>query len=106
MGERWATTLTAMSVNLTLELTVGGMPADSIDPMLEAIGAVLRKRQIDQDVVLSTVAGEVRGVTPYPMIISRSYEWCPEVEADITAAVAEVAPGVTPVITWGSPDEP
>ncbi len=95
-----------MSVNLTLNFRVGGLADDASTPVLEAIQAVLRQHGIARDVTLTIVDGEIRGVTPYPMIISRSYEWCPRVESDLSAAVAVVAPSAVPEITWDSPDQP
>jgi len=95
-----------MSVNLKLQLRVSNVPDEATEPVLDAVKAVLVERQIANDVVLTARTGEVHGVTPYPMIISRSYLWCPEVEADLTAAVAAVAPAAKCEITWDSPDEP
>jgi hypothetical protein len=94
-----------MSVNLTLSLRVAGLSGDQSEAVAAAIGAVLKQHDIERDVVLSAVDGELRGTTPYPMIISRSWEWCPRVEADIASAVATVAPAATPSVTWDSPDE-
>jgi hypothetical protein len=95
-----------MSVNLTMDLRITGVPAELQDAALKAVGGVLRQHGIERDVVLGTVEGELRGVTPYPMIISRSYEWCPRVESDLAAAVAAVVPSAVPKITWDSPDQP
>lgn len=94
-----------MSVNLTLRFRVSNVPPEATESVLDAVQAVLVKRQIAGDVVLTAVADEVHGVTPYPMIISRSYLWCPKVEADLADAVAAVAPGAKCEITWDSPDE-
>ena len=94
-----------MSVNLTLHLRVAGLSGDQSGTVAAAIGAVLKQHDIERDIVLSEVDGELRGTTPYPMIISRSWEWCPRVEADIATAVATVAPAAIAAITWDSPDE-
>lgn len=97
--------LSVVSVNLNMHLRVANIPANAGDSVLEAIRAVLRREQIDKDVVLTFTDGTVEGATPYPMIISRSYLWCPKVEADLTAAVAAAVPGLVPEITWDYPDE-
>ncbi len=94
-----------MSVNLTMELRIADVPADAGAPVLDAVRAVLRLHDIERDVVLAFADGTISGTTPYPMIISRSYLWCPKVEADLAAAVAAVAPNLAPEITWGYPDE-
>jgi hypothetical protein len=94
-----------MSVNLTLDLRVAGLAGDQGDTVAAAIGAVCQQHDIERDVVLSVVDGELRGATPYPMIISRAWKWRPLVEADIVAAVASVAPDAVASFTWGSPDE-
>ncbi len=94
-----------MSVNLTLQLHISNIPAETTESVLDAAKAVLVEHQIANDVVLTARTGEVQGITPYPMIISRSYLWCPKVEADLTAAVAALAPDAKCEITWDSPDE-
>ena len=94
-----------MSVNVTLDLRVTGLSDGQREAAVAAIAAVLQQHDIERDIVLSEVDGEIRGTTPYAMIISRAWEWEPLVEADLAASVAAVAPAATVSVVWDSPDE-
>jgi hypothetical protein len=94
-----------MSVNVTLDLRVTGLSDGQSEGAVAAIAAVLKQHDIAREIVLSEVDGEIRGTTPYPMIISRAWQWKPIVEADLAAAVAAVAPAAAVSVTWDSPDE-
>jgi len=85
-----------MSVNLHLRLNVKGYNPSRIGAIQEAVQAIFEDEEIDSDMSLlqeskdGDTAKLVSQSDPaYPVIISSSYTWLPEVQAALLAAVNE-----------------
>jgi hypothetical protein len=100
-----------MSVNLELNLTISGLADQAqADRLLEAMNTLLREYGVDGDLMLWVEQGastgpSIVGGTPYPLIISRSYEWRPAFEAAVEGLVEKVAPPAEVEFAWSWPDE-
>jgi hypothetical protein len=88
-----------MSVNLHLSIRVAGYSPGRGEAIKQAIQAIIQRESIDND--LPPLKESVEGQTPilvtrsnpdYPVIVSSSYTWIPEIQAALSQA-AEAANG-------------
>ena len=101
MADLWFNDSVSINVNLFLTVTGAGGPE-----IVDTIEGVLRKHAVDGDVYLSDTGDRVVGETPFPLIITGFGQWSEAFEADLTAAVAAVAPAAEVELAWDFPDEP
>jgi hypothetical protein len=84
-----------MSVNLHLSVKVSGYNPSRCGVIKQAIQAVFEREQIENDMSPLAESGEgsppvlsSRSNRDYPVVISSSYTWIPEVQASLSQAVA------------------
>jgi hypothetical protein len=84
-----------MSVNLHLSIRVSGYVPSRSGAIKQAIQAVFEREQIENDMSPLEESGEgparilsSRSDPDYPVIISSSYTWIPEVQTSLLQAVA------------------
>ncbi|MEV7618476.1 hypothetical protein [Streptomyces sp. NPDC089799] len=99
-----------MSVNIEFSFQVTNV-ADGTQAraVIEELRELMRDEGIDDQVRMAVEEGDgaclVVGETTYPLIVSRSYLWCPEFEKSVAWYVKEAAPSATAVLEWNYPDE-
>ncbi|MFG2293614.1 hypothetical protein [Streptomyces sp. NPDC048603] len=99
-----------MSVNIEFGFRVTNIADEA---QAQAVITELRELMRDEgigDQVRMAVEEEdgaclVVGETVFPLIVSRSYLWCPEFEKSFAWYVKEAAPAATGVLEWNYPDE-
>jgi hypothetical protein len=96
-----------VSVNVKLSLQVAcPSGSDAAADVVAALRQLFVQKGIDDDVVLAEDHGTVNGRTPYPLIISRFYQWRGTFEDAIRSTVTGVAPDAAVTIDWDYPDGP
>ncbi|MFD6875036.1 MULTISPECIES: hypothetical protein [unclassified Streptomyces] len=99
-----------MSVNIEFSLRVSNIVDEAqAQAVLGELRELLRDEGIADQVRVAT-EGEggvwlVVGETDFPLIVSRSYLWCPKFESSVDWYVKEVAPSATVALEWNYPDE-
>ncbi|MFF4324031.1 hypothetical protein [Streptomyces sp. NPDC001568] len=99
-----------MSVNIEFSLRVSNIADEA---QAQAIVGELRELLRDESIADQVrVAVESEGgvllvvaETDFPLIVSRSYLWCPKFEESVAWYVKEAAPAATVVLDWNHPDE-
>ena len=82
----------------------GALTPGQVDAVHRAIAELLRKHGIADDITLDT--GEdasgftVDGSAPWPIIISRAYDYMPSLAADFEQTVAAAMPTATVTFEW------
>lgn len=79
-----------MSVNLVMTIRVAGYDTGREEQIKSAILAVLEAEEVDEEFdELSCRDGVMTTETPFPVVVSRSYEWVPKVRDALGAAVTK-----------------
>ncbi|MFF3014772.1 hypothetical protein [Streptomyces sp. NPDC057939] len=99
-----------MSVNIGFNLRVSNVVDEAqAQAIVGEIRELMRDESIaDQVRVAVEKEGDgwfVEGQTDFPIIVSRSYLWCPKFEESVAWYVKEVAPSAKVVLDWNYPDE-
>ena len=97
-----------MSVNLHLSVTVSGYNPSRIDAIKKAVRAIFEREQIENEMSpLGESSGgpsqvlSSRSDPDYPVIISSSYKWIPEVQTALSEAVTNANGGPCAVLFEG-----
>ncbi len=98
-----------MSANLDVSFEIHDFPAEKADELLAAAKQFLDAEGLEAPDVVVELAGDpkyVRGHSVYPVIISSSYEWVPEVTARWKALAARIGgAGCRALVNVEYPDE-
>ncbi|MFJ6797284.1 hypothetical protein [Streptomyces sp. NPDC091268] len=99
-----------MSVNIQFGFRVSNVADEAqAQAVLGELQDLLRDEGIADQVRVSVKEEggtcHVVGKTVFPLIVSRSYLWCPKFEESVAWYVKEAAPSATVELEWGYPDE-